>query len=52
MPRGFCPGCNKTTDVCEVYIVRRWSKEKISGGFACRKCWNGGGDSYPVVYWP
>lgn len=50
--RGRCDGCRRTTDVQPVSIVRKYSTNKKTGWYSCKKCWDGFGDSEFTVYWP
>lgn len=52
MPKGVCDGCQRVRICTELFIQRRWSKEKIPGGKCCKDCFEGRGFSFPVVYWP
>lgn len=52
MPIGRCVGCHKRTQVTEVRLVRKYSKKSWPGGLVCKRCWDGHGDSWPVLYWP
>ena len=57
--RGRCDGCGLIKSVTEIKIVRKYSPDlsKMQTGAGrvgrcCKSCWEGQGDSSPVIYWP
>ena len=47
-----CRCCRRIKDVQPIMMKRKYHTRVIKGANICRDCWEGNGESFPVVYFP